>query len=130
MSLLVRTGNGDQVDVTGETKTEMAAHASQMEVIHLLSLIQLFTNAANETKAAWQPALPLEMAFIEGIDLLKGIPTPKEHQASKAALNINSQSGNLPKSETENVPIPTTPIPQPQKWKKELQRRAFDQTYQ
>lgn len=113
--MLVRMGNGDQVDVTGETKTEMATHARQIEVPHLLSLIQLFTNAANETKAAWQPALPLEMAFIEGIDSLKGIPTPKEHQASKATSNINSQSGNLPKSETEAVPIPTTPITQPQK---------------
>lgn len=68
--ILLRSNNGDLVDQTSEMKTEMASHSRQMEMAQLISLIQCFTRAANETHATWQPALPLELALIEGIYIL------------------------------------------------------------
>lgn len=93
--MLVRMGNGDQVDVTGETKTEMAAHARQMEIAHILSLIRFFTNAANETKAIWQPALPLEMAFIQGINIIN-TPSVREPEVQTPVINIKNQHQSPP----------------------------------
>jgi len=45
----------------------MARHAQALPVPDLLRVIQAFNQAATETRSNWQPALPLEMAFIEAI---------------------------------------------------------------
>lgn len=103
--MLVRMGNGDQVDVAGEIKTEMASHAHRLEIPHLLSLIQLFTDAAIETKAAWQPALPLEMAFIEGIDILNKAP----------AVAVKNQPLKIPQNKPQSIPDQMEAASEPQK---------------
>ncbi len=36
----------------------------------LLDLIRVFNNAANDRGASWQPTLPLEMAFLEGLEVI------------------------------------------------------------
>jgi DNA polymerase III gamma/tau subunit len=56
-----------QVDATAESRTQMAQHAQVLTVTELLRVIQTFNQAATETRSSWQPALPLEMAFIEAI---------------------------------------------------------------
>ncbi len=99
--MLVRMGNGDQVDVTGELKTEMATHARRMEISQLLILIQLFTRSANEIRAAWQPALPLEMAFIEGVDSLTNTPGHKDPEIRLPVSNTKSQPQKAPESKPE-----------------------------
>jgi DNA polymerase-3 subunit gamma/tau len=65
--LLVAMGNAAQVDATPELRTQMARHAQSMSVGKLLKVIQAFNQAATETRSSWQPALPLEMAFVESI---------------------------------------------------------------
>ena len=65
--LLVQMGSASQVDVTGENRSRMAHHAQAFSADELLRLIRLFNFAAGEARSAWQPALPLEMAFIEGL---------------------------------------------------------------
>jgi DNA polymerase III gamma/tau subunit len=63
----VAMGNASQVDATAESRTQMAQHAQALTVAELLRVIQAFNQAATETRSSWQPALPLEMAFIEAI---------------------------------------------------------------
>ena len=65
--LLVAMGNAAQVDATTEARHQMARHAQALPVPDLLRVIQAFNQAATETRSNWQPALPLEMAFIEAI---------------------------------------------------------------
>lgn len=65
--LLVAMGNASQVEATAESRTQMAQHAQAFTVPELLRVIQTFNQAATETRSSWQPALPLEMAFIEAI---------------------------------------------------------------
>lgn len=67
--LLVAMGNAAQVEATPELRTQMAHHAQSLTVTELLRIIQAFNQAATETRSGWQPALPLEMAFIEAISL-------------------------------------------------------------
>jgi DNA polymerase-3 subunit gamma/tau len=105
--MLVRMGIGDQVDVTGEIKTEMAAHARRMEITQLLNLIQLFSRAANESRAAWQPALPLEMAIIEGIDSLNNASIPKSTETRSSSSTPKSQPQKTPEYKPEPVILDT-----------------------
>jgi DNA polymerase-3 subunit gamma/tau len=65
--LLVRSGNAALVDTTKEIRVQMARHAQGFEVGKLLAVIRAFNQAANESRSAWQPALPLEMAFMEAM---------------------------------------------------------------
>jgi DNA polymerase-3 subunit gamma/tau len=65
--LLVAMGNAAQVDATAEVRTQMARHIQALSVAELLRVIQAFNQAATETRSSWQPALPLEIAFIEAI---------------------------------------------------------------
>jgi DNA polymerase-3 subunit gamma/tau len=67
--LLVAMGNASQVDATPESRTQLAQHAQAFSVTELLEVIQAFNQAATETRSNWQPALPIEMAFIEAITL-------------------------------------------------------------
>jgi DNA polymerase-3 subunit gamma/tau len=65
--LLVAMGNAAQVDATPELRTQMARHAQAVSVSELLRVLQAFNKAATETRSSWQPALPLELAFVESI---------------------------------------------------------------
>ena len=66
--LLMRMGNADQIDATSETRAVMARHAQAFSPAELLRLIRLFNAAANESRNAWQPSLPLELAFVEALE--------------------------------------------------------------
>jgi DNA polymerase-3 subunit gamma/tau len=65
--LLVHLGNADHVDTTAEIRTQMANHAQAFTTPDLLRVIQIFNHAASEKRGAWQPSLPLEMAFVESM---------------------------------------------------------------
>ncbi len=65
--LLVAMGNAAQVDATPEVRSQMARHAQALSVAELIKVIQAFNQASTETRSSWQPALPLEIAFIEAI---------------------------------------------------------------
>jgi len=66
--LLVRLGNADQVDATGEQRTVMVRQSQAFEKDHLLETLQLFNGAASELRSGWQPGLPLELALAHAID--------------------------------------------------------------
>jgi hypothetical protein len=59
----------------------------------LLRIIRLFNQAANDSRATWQPALPLEVAFIE-------------------ACQSQTQSAPLPVQENPTSSDPSPPKPQ------------------
>jgi DNA polymerase-3 subunit gamma/tau len=66
--LLVRMGNAGQVDATAEVREKMASQMQKFSTPELLRIIRAFNYAAGEARSAWQPALPLEMAFIEALE--------------------------------------------------------------
>jgi DNA polymerase-3 subunit gamma/tau len=66
--LLVRMGNADQLDASGEMRAQIARHAQAFSTPELLRVIRAFNTAASEGRSAWQPALPLEMAFVEALE--------------------------------------------------------------
>ena len=90
--LLVAMGNAAQVDATAELRTQMARHAQALSVTELLRIIQIFNQAAMETRSSWQPALPLEMAFIEAISLDSTVSENKSAPAEPAAPTTSSNA--------------------------------------
>jgi DNA polymerase-3 subunit gamma/tau len=65
--LLVRASNADQIDTTAEIRAQMARHSQAFTTPGLLTVIRSFNHAASDVRTTWQPALPLEMAFIESL---------------------------------------------------------------
>jgi hypothetical protein len=62
----------------------MAQHASQFDTVELLRIIRLFNDSANEARAGWQTALPLELAFLTAL-----APEP----AAGSQLNLSETGG-------------------------------------
>ncbi len=105
--LLVAMGNANQVDATAEVRAQMARHSQALPVPELLRLIQAFNQAANEGRGGWQPALPLEMAFV-------GALTPPAPAAAAAAAAAPPSAAPARLAAHEKRP-PATPHPAPAK---------------
>ncbi len=105
--LLVTMGNAAQVDATSEVRNQMARHAQALSVAELLRIIQAFNQAATETRSSWQPALPLEMAFVEAISPANPPAENKTTPAAPPVPNISaassSSSSGKPASSTNPV---------------------------
>ncbi len=99
--LLVAMGNAAQLDATAEVRSQMARHAQAFTVAELLGVIQAFNKAATETRSSWQPALPLEIAFIEAIT---SDNTPTENRSTPLTPAVPSISSNPPTSRPTTQP--------------------------
>jgi DNA polymerase-3 subunit gamma/tau len=100
--LLVAMGNASQVEATPETRSQMAQHAQAFTVPDLLRIVQFFNQAATETRSGWQPALPLEMAFISAIT----VESPEKGQAStplKSETPVAATRVNPPEDKSRPV---------------------------
>lgn len=70
--LLIRMNNAAQVEAPAEVRAIMARHAQAFSIEDLLALIRSFNQAASEARLSWQPALPLELAFIDVLEKRSG----------------------------------------------------------
>ncbi|MCD6400815.1 MAG: DNA polymerase III subunit gamma/tau [Anaerolineales bacterium] len=122
--LLILSGNADQINATGEVRSRMAAHALKVEPRIIIRMLQIFNRAASEARYAWQPALPLEMAFIESVMLFnqeevtliekKETAKDKENEArlpKKSNQTLVSNEKGAP-AKTEKPIIETDPLPE------------------
>jgi DNA polymerase III subunit gamma/tau len=107
--LLVKTGNAAQIDATTELREQMSRQARFFSSAELLHIIRLFNEAANEARGSWQPALPLEMAFVAALEgSQEGVQTPP---ASQTSAEKTPQMGvpAQPKSPAPQVNAPRLP---------------------
>jgi DNA polymerase-3 subunit gamma/tau len=113
-------GSANQLDETVEVRDRVARHAQAFEVDPLLVTIRLFNQAANEIRTGWQPALPLEIAFVSAVSQFTrntGIDA-EEAVSVKQTKTMAKKSGQLPgvtqkesvspSSETETIKKPST----------------------
>jgi DNA polymerase-3 subunit gamma/tau len=112
--LLVRMGNANQVDATSEVRAQMAQHAQAFQIHELLRVIHAFNLAANDTRVTWQPALPLELAFIESLGKYAKIEAPvqtREPAQQKTTLKKAFPQRPEQTAVVKAVPIQETPDP-------------------
>jgi DNA polymerase-3 subunit gamma/tau len=80
--LLLRMGAPLGPEHAGEESQRMAKQAKAFSVPELLRVVRLFQGTtANESKTAWLPSLPLDLAFVDAIET----PGPVLYQAASAA---------------------------------------------
>jgi DNA polymerase-3 subunit gamma/tau len=97
--LLIRMGNADQIDATPELRAQMARHAQGFQAPELRRVIRVFNTAANDARSAWQPALPLEMAYIEALEPPAGAsPAEADSQPARG----KSPGGSLTQAPAES----------------------------
>jgi DNA polymerase-3 subunit gamma/tau len=92
--LLIRVGSADQVDATSEVRAQMARHAQALDNPDLLRIIRNFNQAAVDTRGSWQPALPLEMAFVESLEVPVEATAPSPPSASRARFAVSTPKTN------------------------------------
>jgi DNA polymerase-3 subunit gamma/tau len=108
--LLVRMGNASQVDATPEVREKMASQMQKFSPPELLRIIRAFNYAAGEARSAWQPALPLEMAFIEALE-----PQPAVESAAPVAAPAASSAPPAGRAlSPSRAPVPQPPGPAPE----------------
>ena len=109
--LLIRMGNASQVDATTEIRAQMARHAQAFSLPELLRIIRTFNHAANEARLTWQPALPLEMAFVESLEPPKPAQEPAVGQpASEQPKPVSRLPSARPRG-TAGTAAPENPSP-------------------
>ena len=135
--LLMKLENADRIDVPENLIKTITAHSEVITMKQLLDLIRVFNNAANDRGASWQPTLPLEMAFLEGLEVVHQSgavtseldrPKPKPKKASPApAAKIEKKSEPLQSIPTQQESAPSKtdqkdhqPLTVLQQWRKIL----------
>ena len=97
--LLIKLDNGSLIEATQEVRAIMARQANQLDTQLLIEAVRLFNNAANESRLAWQPSLPLEIALAQ---VLVGPKVPLMEKSS------NNLPANMKKPKTEKIGKPET----------------------
>jgi DNA polymerase-3 subunit gamma/tau len=89
--LLIKMGYAAQEE-TPEMKANMARHAQAFSTATLLEIIQAFNQTTgSESRSPWQPALPLEMAWVAALDALAE-PAAAPHSAPQTTAGGKSKS--------------------------------------
>jgi DNA polymerase-3 subunit gamma/tau len=104
--LLIRMGNASQIEAGAETRAQMARHAQAFETQELLKVIRVFNHAGNEARSAWQPALPLEMAFVEALGAPAGEAPAGDEPPSKAPAARPKRSSSTSRTDSSDAGTP------------------------
>jgi DNA polymerase-3 subunit gamma/tau len=101
--LLVHMGNEALVDAAAEARSEMTRQVEGFPLPALLASIRSFSQAATQRSIGWQPALPLEMAFVEaaGFHMTDHAPVQGSSSPRKPEPVKQSQSVQKMKTKTE-----------------------------
>ncbi len=85
--MLAQTGGTELVEaeIMPDDMAYVATHAEQYPRRQLLTALDHFKEAAADSRAGWQPQLPLEMAFIQCIDDLYEVPEAPPVQVVRTA---------------------------------------------
>ncbi len=94
--LLIQWGNAAVVEASAEMRAQMARQAAAFERAALLGVIRAFNEAASEARSAWQPALPLELAFLDALGLLGDSAPPPEKEAPRRTVSAPRGQGSAP----------------------------------
>ena len=104
--LLMQMENADQIDVPSEILDVINRHSTEINIRQLLDYIRVFNAAVNDKGASWQPTLPLEMAFLEALELS---PTqtqvPRKKPVKKDAPPAKALDKEAQKPEKKSQPI-------------------------
>ena len=106
--LLIQIGEENPSNETPEMEAQLKDHAGRIDTGDLIAIIRSFNQAATDSRAAWQPGLPLEIAFIEACqtqDKTSPPPNPAPTIQTPAPAQ-KEQKQAKPKSKVSEVKTP------------------------
>lgn len=92
--MLLRMGAPLGPEFGNEENERLKSHSKALSIPELLRVITLFNEAAGETKTAWQPGLPLEMAFVAAMET----PTAPQESTRSTPTSKSAPSQSQPKA--------------------------------
>lgn len=107
--LLMQMKNPDRIDVPQDLLKVITSHAGQIDTRQILDLIRVFNFAVIDKGAAWQPTLPLEMAFLEGLDILNKESGQLERAQKETPVKTGSPAKAKKQSQAETAPVAKKP---------------------
>lgn len=66
--MLIQMGNGGQVEVSSDVRTQMKTHADAITTAEVLRMMRAFNGAATDQRGGWSPSLGLELAFADVLE--------------------------------------------------------------
>ncbi|MGH2627448.1 MAG: DNA polymerase III subunit gamma/tau, partial [Anaerolineales bacterium] len=89
--LLAQLGTPEWIEAPDEVRREMEALAKRVPLTALIAAVRSFGRAAGESRGSWQPALALELAFLESIEGLSH-PSPGNAPAAPAGSPVATRA--------------------------------------
>ncbi len=109
--LMLKMGNDDLLEVGAETRVRLEQAAGGVSLARLLAGLEAFSGAAREGRSNWQPALPLELAFLESLESpSKVVAPPKLPDAHSSAPSRAASPAPEPRS---TAPAPPRAVKKP-----------------
>ncbi len=109
--LLIRMGAGDTwQDISAEERPLYTSLAQRADPQRLTRAIRIFSQAAGETRTAWHPQLPLELAFAEAtLAQPQAAPFVESSPAFAPAPVMSSAAAPSPTRPAPAAPVQTAP---------------------
>ncbi len=135
--LLTKMNNADSMDVPDNLRQVIEDHAGQIDLKQLLDLIRVFNKAVVDRGASWQPTLPLEMAFLEGLEIASSemgdrqisakpwsspTPKPEKKPVTPPVENAPQASSSPAESQEQTAEVSRQPLTVLQQWKEIVDR--------
>jgi DNA polymerase-3 subunit gamma/tau len=99
--LLAQMDNAEAIDVPENLLQVIRDHADRINLKQLLEMIRIFNRAVVDRGTSWQPTLPLEMAFLEGLDLLNQTVMENSPKVQRRSAEPKSRETQPDRSQTE-----------------------------
>ncbi len=109
--MLIKLGNGDQLEVTPEMKKQLFDQAESFNVTVLVNDINLFNKAAYMSQVGWQPALQLELALTEALEENPQLNAEENKIIPHRETGSVLSPSNVMNSSRQNMPNPQGSIP-------------------
>ncbi len=107
--LLMKLENSDRIDVPDEIIEVISTHSAGLSMKQLLELIRIFNNAVNDRGAAWQPTLPLEMAFLDGLESINKMESGNSVKSTPSKGKPKQRSAPVSKPVEDKKEEPSAP---------------------
>jgi DNA polymerase-3 subunit gamma/tau len=107
--LMVKMGNHELLEISAETRQRLDAAAEQVSLARLLAGLEAFSSAASESRSNWQPALPLELAFLESLASSSTAAAEPKAAGTKSSSG-DAKAGSAPPAPEPESQAPSTPL--------------------
>jgi len=127
--LLIHMESTDRIQASSDVKDIMVRQANTFGTSDLLKVIRIFNQSSNQIRSNWNPALPLEMSFVEAINE-QSVETVQNSTPIPVLQERSSPSGKLEASQQSQTTTQPQSKPLTSQAKQTKTQKTSEQTSQ